>query len=174
MNANQVILRLASYPPHTQRYELMVPNCYVSHDSEADLFAVRKGSGYVDEFEVKLSRGDLLADKNKRVAFRRETLDDYRNWKNKKDEPKPWTMPKYEALTSGVLPINYFWFVFSEGLAQPGEIPDWAGLIEINQRGRLAVRRSPKILHKNKIPPEERYRHSLKLGYRFWRLRRKE
>ena len=47
-------------------YDLMIPNCYTAHDNEADFFAVRK-SGFCDEFEIKVSRSDLLNDKKKIV-----------------------------------------------------------------------------------------------------------
>lgn len=148
-------------------YDIAVPNCYTSHDNEADLFFIRK-SGLCDEVEVKISRTDLLSDKNKRVHYRQSTPDDW-YWKEKGLEFAPYTKPKYEALLCGEMPANYFWYAIKQGIGDVGDIPDFAGLIIVLDNGNISIARQPKRLHSQKLTSDEKYNIARKLGYRFWK-----
>lgn len=161
-------MKLANYPYHIQRYELMIPNTYIANDSEADLFAIRK-SGLSDEFEIKVSRSDFLADKKKTVRVRSMTREEELfKWNN---NPHPNTKPKYQALRDGNLPVNYFWYVVAEGIADESEIPDFAGFIIILESGRMIIQKKPVKLHRKKLSFEERYQIARKTNYRFWKLK---
>lgn len=81
-------------------------------------------SGYLREYEVKLTRSDFRADAGKgRERF------------------EGWGKPKIEenkhALLAAGSPTgpNTFYFVTSRGLIDRTELPIWAGLIELGDRG---------------------------------------
>lgn len=145
-------------------YEVGVPNCFTQHDNEADLFFIRN-SGFTDEVEIKVSRSDLLSDKNKRVWHRNIAYDEF-NWKEKGFEFCPSTKPKYEALTEGLM-SNYFWYAIKEGIGGIEDIPDFAGLLIIDPDGFVKVKRSPKRLHRNKLTDFEKYKIARKCFYRY-------
>ena len=178
MNENFVIDAIARYGDHVKRYELMIPNCFTQHDNEADLFAVRK-SGLSDEFEIKVTRSDLLNDKKKIVHVRSwnensktefyEWAQHNKNWDKRK--PTPVQKFKYDALTSGDLSCNYFWYVLADGIGGVEDIPDFAGLIIVKECGRIRVIRHPQKLKKDKLTFEERYQIARKIQFRYWRLR---
>lgn len=168
MSEQEIIKHLARNWDHRQRYEVMIPNCYITADNEADFFGIRK-SGFCDEFEIKITRSDFKADAKKRVWYRQGTHEDF-NWKEKGLDFPPYTKPKHEALVEGLLPPNYFWYVMPRDLCSVEEIPEHAGLIYVNddRRSNLSVIKAPKRLHKNKLSIEDRYRHARKAQYRYW------
>lgn len=140
------------------RYDVMIPNCFTLNDNEADMYCIRK-SGLADEIEIKISRGDFRLDEKKVV--RTGVLQENARMK--------WTRkPKREALANGEM-TNYFWYCVPEGLIQPEEIPEWAGLMYITPHRMVRTVRSPKRLHANKVTFEDRYYSARKLGYRYWR-----
>lgn len=157
-------------------YDVLIPNCYTSHDNEADLFAIRK-SGLCDEFEVKISRSDFFNDAKKAINYRdcdwngidEEYLLNEPNWRAKK-LLAPWQKLKYQALCDGDMSANYFWYAIKSGIVDLEEIPSFAGVIVIFDDGEWQIKRRPKKLHSNKMPFEERFRLARKLGYRFWDL----
>lgn len=165
------------YGDHRRRYELMVPNCYTSHDNEADVLAVRK-SGLCDEFEIKVSRSDFFNDAKKIVATRQADWrnGEYHEWnQNGSPRPAPWEKLKYDALLAGEMTCNYFWYVIKEGIVTPDEVPEWAGLITVRDDPfpyRLhRVIRHPKRLHANKMSDKELYKLTRKLHFRYWSMR---
>lgn len=172
MKANEIINILANSHTNQSRYEIQLPNCYYQHDSEADLFAIRK-SGFCDEFEVKISRSDFLADAKKVVQYRQPVSGEYGYLK----ERAPYNKPKLDALSSGELKINYFWYVVPEGLITIEEVPTFAGLIQIcvGLKGKkyLETLQTPKRLHKNKLSDEFKYKTAKKAVFRYWDLRAK-
>ncbi|QYW06163.1 hypothetical protein KASIA_p119 [Shewanella phage vB_SspS_KASIA] len=148
-------------------YQIGIPNCYTTYDNEADLFFIRK-SGFCDEVEIKVSRSDLLADKKKRVNYR-EAVDGEWYWKMNGAEFAPYSKEKHIALKDGDLHCNYFWYALKEGIGGLGDIPTFAGLINIHENGRVAVIRQPARLHTNKLDADKKYQLALKCGYRFWK-----
>lgn len=158
---------------HRQRYECMIPNCFNSqyHDNEADLFAIRK-SGLSDEFEIKVSRSDLLADKKKIITVRPLRPDEYMNPERfAGDALKPNEVTKYDALQSGFLPVNYFWYAIKDGIGGLEDIPKFAGLITVSDWGYCKVIRHPEKLKAEKLTAEQKYQFARKLYFRFWDLR---
>jgi len=75
---------------------------------EADLIYLTK-SGYSTEFEIKISRSDFFNDKKKTCG----------------------KISKAEYLRSGK-GCNYFYYVVPKGLIKLSEVPEYAGLIEID------------------------------------------
>lgn len=92
-------------------------------NSEIDILSILK-SGYVVEYEVKISRSDFKADLKKS------------KWK--------WWEMKFEDKMP-----NYFYYVCPSGLISKDEIQDFAGLIYFNC-GEIDVIKKAKILHRYK------------------------
>ena len=148
-----------------KRSPIMLPNCFISkaQDNEADVFAIRK-TLYTDEFEIKCSRADFLADRKKNIAYREPEAkssifgeSEYAEWaaagRVKGDEP--WTMNKLEAYEQGLGVPNHFNYVLGpDVVVKDDEIPDWAGVYSVSKNGFMTLRRRAKKLHKNKVDPE--------------------
>lgn len=155
-------------------YEIAVPNCYTTHDNEADLFCIRS-SGFCDEFEIKLTRSDFFNDAKKSVNYRdcdwngvdSDFLKNNPNWQREK-LLAPWQKLKHQALIDGDMPTNYFWYILKSGIVELTEVPEWAGVFFVNDAGELIRQRQPKRLHKEKLSHEFRYKISRKLAYRYW------
>lgn len=90
---------------------------------EADVLSILK-SGYISEFEVKISRSDFKADAKKD------------KWKH------------YELRIEKNIP-NYFQYVCPKGLIHPSEVQDFAGLIYVSEDSYEVIKR-PKIIHRHK------------------------
>jgi hypothetical protein len=112
------------------------PSGYIKTASnmEADFISVRR-SNYVEEFEIKMSRSDFLADFKK--------------------------IEKHECLKNKLAVCNYFSYVCPEEIIQVKEVPSYAGLIWVKKRtGRYAkslvlnVKKPPPKLHSRKITDE--------------------
>ena len=96
---------------------------YLLGGSEQDVLSILK-SGYISEFEVKVSRSDFKADAKKRKWF---------FFENRIERSIP----------------NYFYYVCPEGLINTDEIQDYAGLIYVNEDS-IEVIKKAKILHRFK------------------------
>ncbi|WGH28570.1 hypothetical protein 13VV501A_gene0074 [Vibrio phage 13VV501A] len=161
-------------------YDIAVPNCYTSYDNEADLFAIRR-SKLCDEFEVKLTRSDFLNDFKKIVNVRESSHQEWGVWNAAckgltRDQVKklvaPWQKLKHDALLSGDMKSNYFWYVVKEGVATLEDVPKPFGLATVDESGRIQVLRSAGRLHAEKITCEQELYIVKKLAYRFWDYRR--
>ncbi|MCZ4311409.1 hypothetical protein AB6D66_00750 [Vibrio pomeroyi] len=142
------ITELGLLEEHQKRFETMIPNVHITQFNEADVIGIRK-SGFVDEFEIKLSRQDFMADRKKTLDFENSG-----------------SQFKLKELESGNLIINHFWYVIPKGLVQISELPEFAGLIEISDKPLII--RHPKRLHSRKATFEERYHLAKKASDRFW------
>lgn len=167
---------LGQFDDHLKRYDVMVPRCMTQIDSEADLLGIRK-SGFCDEFEIKLSKTDFLKDRKKTVKYRASkiTMGEDKVWFLSKPTERAGLAPfekfKLDALVDGDMVANYFWYVVKENIVEYSDVPDFAGLIEVNRYGLLKVVRSPKKLHGRKLNYEQRFRYSSLLNERFWKYR---
>jgi len=156
-----------------QRYEMMLPNVFTSHDNEVDFLGIRK-SGFCDEFEIKLSRSDFMADKKKFVMWREPSQEEYRlsfgGWDDRQN--LDWYKPKHEALEQGLMMVNYFTFAVPAGLVSVNEVPEFAGLIEVMEDRRLKWLKEPVRLHRNKLTDSQKYQLARKGAYRYWNIRK--
>ena len=126
--------------------EFSMPN-YTYYCNESDFLTVTK-NGYVDEYEIKISRSDYRADQKKE------------RWELYKTRPHilrekalNYAMYHYTPVYFRKYP-NRFWYVTPKGLIAPDELPDYAGLITRNEQGILNIERQAPKLHANKAPPE--------------------
>lgn len=139
------------------RYQLMVPNA-VWYETEMDMACVRN-SGFLDEFEIKMSRSDFKADFKKTHRHRKEDSDEP-NWKVVAGN-------KHDMLQDGIGLPNNFYFVLKEGIATSEEVPDKYGLIWITEKG-INVEREATRLHKRKLHLETQLYFAKKLNNRWW------
>jgi hypothetical protein len=166
---------VSNFSDHEKRYDSIIHRCFTQHDNEADLLAIRP-SGYCDEFEIKLSRSDLLADKNKVVQYREKdiTTGIDNEWFTSPKESRPTLAPynkqKLDALADGDMSVNYFWYVLKVGIGTISDIPEYAGLIIIDNYGSIEVIRHPKKLSNKKLSHEQRFNFTKLLSKRFWTL----
>lgn len=154
-----------------KRFDVVIPNCYTRWENEADLFAIR-GSGFCDEYEIKVTKSDFRNDKKKTVNLLNEHAT---GWKDKYIET-----PKYEAMEQGHM-SNYFWYILPEELYEDvkDEIPDFAGVVIVRKGGMNGdvlvayEKKQPNRLHREKMSEEDKYKQIRKLGFRYWDLRKK-
>lgn len=90
------------YRMYKEIYPILVSNIYLFY-WESDLIYISK-SGYVTEYEIKISKSDFKADKKK--EYKHQKL-------NSHDPFKP----------------KYFWYVCPPNIIDAQDIPDYAGLI---------------------------------------------
>jgi len=106
-------IQSALYREMSQKgHSYIIPNIYLGYE-ESDLISVTK-AGYINEYEIKLTRSDFRADFKKHKHNRL------------KNNLKQWR--------------SCFWFVAPVGLIKLGEIPDYAGHIEVRERRAGSLR----------------------------------
>lgn len=115
---------------------LVLPNRY-----EADVASVLK-SGYLVEFEIKISVADFRKDFQKkcRHATKHGQMEGRRHGEALSRYRKCWTP-------------NYFYFATAKGLLKPELVPDYAGIIEFDPMyvSLPTIVRKPKLLHTAKL-----------------------
>ena len=133
---------------------------------EADLLAVTR-AGYAAEYEVKLTRADYLRDIEKKAWSR------YGGYYSRPG-PTGVCLRKHELLGEGdARGPNRFSFVAPAGLLTIGDIPPWAGFIEVETHGRWLVPRFVRgapLLHGHKSETLVALIHRA-LAFRFWWLK---
>lgn len=160
--------------------QLMIPNYTPNHWFESDMIRVTN-SGYMEEYEIKISVADFKIDCRKGPSERDKQFflsfspesSTYKNF-----DPRT----KHERLASGDArgPCRFF-FAMPEDMAAKVEIPEWAGLVTFreNQYGICMNRmdeetntyKKPKQLHKGKVC-EKMMDHARGVFYfRYWNLR---
>ncbi len=141
-----------------QQYHLL--NSYI-YNWESDYFHLNK-TGYSVEIEIKISRSDFRADfkKEKHKLFnslgeeiienrgsynRHIDLSSMSQWyqnldSNEKKYLKPFFLP------------NRFYFCTPKGLLRLDELPEYAGLIEVDEKHPYTAKKikEAKLLHKSK------------------------
>ena len=123
-------------------YDCVLPNLYIN-GWEADVAALGR-SGYLSEYEIKVSRSDFRAD------FKKEA--------------------KHEQLvTRSTRCPNYFYYVCPRGMLLPTEVPEYAGLIHIDRLGGLRTIKKAPLLHKAKLPEKTVRRYWRNMNFRLWR-----
>lgn len=141
-------------------------------------------SGYIYEFEIKVSRADYKNDfkhkKDKHIILQGPT--DQEKYMPSCYQHYEWNKKNYASLEdylSGITPDstslivnhkkpNYFYYAVPEGLIQLEEVPDYAGLIWIEKEYRyirqsLVIKKQAPRLHKTKYKDAE-----LNLGEKFY------
>ncbi len=118
-------------------YEIVIPNFFMSL-YEMDMFRLMQ-SGFVIEYEIKISKSDFKAD------FEKGTT----NWRGEKIEGG-----KHEDLKGGKRICNRFFFVAPEGIIDVKDVPEYAGLIVYKNDTLHMVKNAP-LLHKRKATDDK-------------------
>lgn len=127
-----------------QNHQAVCEN-FAYHNNEMDVASLSL-SGLLHEFEVKVSRSDFLADKNKKWKWEEKTkFEVYAD-----PEKLHFKCP------------HYFNYVCPEGLIQKSEIPVYAGLYYYGD-GRVTCVKVSKRFHRNPLKIEEVLRKMLRL-----------
>lgn len=126
-------------------FPIYLPNYTNQGFSEADVFGI-SGAGHIYEFEIKISRSDFLADfKNKQYKHimlnGRNAIHTYNKWKKGKR-----TEETYDLIC---LP-NRFFYACPFGLIHKDEIPEYAGMVYIDENNKYIEIKPAPILHHNK------------------------
>lgn len=125
-----------------------VANVYVfRYDWETDYF-VQKQNGYCYEFEIKTSKADFLADfkKTTKHTILKSGASDLDGFKSHKNRP------------------NKLFYVVPQGMIEAKDIPDYAGLMYVNE-GRLSTIKEAPFIHKEKLKFEDKLCHKF---YHYW------
>ena len=101
--------------------------------SECDVISISK-SDYIYEYEIKISRTDFKKDfvKEKHSFIINESF------------------TKVKGGDTFYMVPNYFNFVVPSNLVSIEEVPDYAGLIYMNDIGKFEIIKKPKLIHKTK------------------------
>ena len=141
--------------------KLMMPNFTPGSWWECDVDELT-AAGYFVEYEVKTSRNDFFADRNKSKPYTHNGVTTSRT--------------KHELLAAGSHfgPCR-FSFVSPVGLLTPNDIPTWAGWIEateVKHGVTSRVKKAAPQLHREKAPPGHRMMALDSCYYRFHRAAR--
>jgi len=109
----------------------LMPNIHYAHSRvEADMLLVRRGSGYAEEFEIKLTTSDFKADSKK--IYKHNLYD---------------RLYKGET-TKSHFPNRFSYVVGPDVDLDKIEIPEYAGLYVAGRY--LTCKKCPPLIHKNK------------------------
>lgn len=155
LSANQIIQWFIDKCAREKPQAKIFPNTYIGN-WECDIVELTK-SGYLYEYEVKISRADFKSDAKKETKF-------YSKANHK----------KYEVLQSGQR-VNYFYYVVPSHLISVDEVPEFAGLIYVDTTYVnpyfKVIKQAPK-LSKEKITPDKMLKLLDSIYYRFHQYRR--
>ena len=129
-----------------RRFPVFLTTASIGGMHEADVLGINK-AGFIYEYEIKRSRSDFKADFKKKHKHRnlKERISHriYNVWENGKITNK----------TQKVIMIpSRFFYACEENLISPEEIPEYAGLVYVNEVSGLTEIKKAKLLHKEKAP----------------------
>jgi hypothetical protein len=130
--------------------DIILPNFYLGR-YEMDVMKITR-TGYLVEYEVKVSRSDFFADfKKQHEVFDRWVPKGatYREARKKMGVLPLKTINKHQETQYGRR-ANRFFFVVPENLISIAECPPHAGLVYYLPNGRLLLARNAPLLHKGK------------------------
>lgn len=104
---------------------------------ECDVISISK-SDFIYEYEVKISRSDFKADFKKP----KHTLITEKKFIKETKKEIFYLVP------------NYFYFVVPENLISVEEIPEYAGLMYLNEKGEFDIIKKAPLMHKTKASNE--------------------
>ena len=144
--ADEIAYKLISWVQKTGG-DIVIPN-YYHGIYEMDVFKLTS-SGYIHEFEIKISKSDYMAD-FKKNDFKKEL--------------------KHDKISQGKR-SNKFFFVVPEGLLSKEDIPNHAGLILYTKYKTFKIIKPAPLLHKNLFTDYKSLATSLSYREMIWRRR---
>ena len=150
-----------------KRHELSVPNITTVHGWwESDLLSMTK-SYILHEFEIKTTRSDWLKEKRAIEGLVESQC------KIRRDDALSKQLLEKDDM--GTAP-NYFWLCGPINVFLEGEIPDYAGFIEVYQfrrKSRIRVIKQAPRLHSGKASDKIMFSMMRSLNFKFWNSKRK-
>lgn len=137
-------------------YSYCIPNFYGAFPWECDFLGVRV-SGYADEYEIKLSLSDLQRDSANKPAKHGRLSNAFYNMNHEMQ----WVCPKR------------FYYVTHGFDVAPGDVERYAGLIVVNQKGDISIKKEAPHLSGGKMGPGQINKALVSLSWRYWRIRRR-
>ena len=152
-------IQLALFRDKIGSHKIMMPNYTPYKWYECDMMGVTK-SGYMREWEIKISKSDFKADALKGKKLYDQKVRSYRHEN------------KHQLLESGNEKCpSQFWYVVPEDLIQVNDVPDFAGLIYARERyGKIRlidIKNAPRI-HRTKVDDKVIDHIKFVLYYRYW------
>lgn len=147
----------------------------LSYTGEIDFASINK-SGLITEVEIKTSRADFLNDfrnKNRHDHLANGYMTRLNTIERKNILTLNGKVRGYYSIkcvevvekTIGCLP-NYFFFAFPEGMIDINDVPEYAGIILIDDNGRPHQKRRAKRIHKDQITERQKQYLMRALTYR--------
>ena len=133
----QTVIRRVRKMFDLRNHRFNCKNIYLYDSFEADVVSVDRHDR-VHEVEIKMSRSDFLAD------FKKEG--------------------KHHKTSNGYM-ANFFYFACPAGLVDKEDIPEYAGLIWVDDRLRAWIRKPAPELHTNGISTEHLMKISEKMHH---------
>jgi hypothetical protein len=135
-----------------------IPNVFLfRYDWESDFIVVRK-NGNCLECEIKTNRQDFFRDFKKTMKhqiLREGTRPPIPGHYTENPETGEWEEEPQDTDVEVKFRPNQFYYAVPEGLITVDEIPEYAGLIYITERGVKTVKRAP-FLHREKLELEKK------------------
>lgn len=157
------------FAPNSVKYN--IDGLYV-FDWESDKLLETK-SGYIYEFEIKISKSDFKNDfkhkKDKHIILENKPDGDkylpryYEAIKRAGESFHKYADENPYYLATNHKRPNYFYYAVPTGLIGENEVPDYAGLIYVNEYDGIVVVKKAPCLHKEKYSDEQ-----LNLGEKFY------
>ena len=164
------------FAPNSIKYD--IDGLYVFKWESDKLLETR--SGYIYEFEVKISKADFKNDfkhkQDKHIILEScltgdkylprfyEFFDDAKKRKPLLTEEEYLKTPAGERFhTSRYKKPNYFYYAVPKDMISVDDVPSYAGLIYVDEHGQLIVEKKAPCLHKEKYKDSE-----LNLGEKFY------
>lgn len=147
---------------------------------ESDIVSVTK-AGYVYEYEIKLTKADFKKDfeKKEKHEILKNGCRDLSEWEKRIIENPYYRQEKSKfKLTFDKKLIcsrpNYFFYACPDGLIKPEEVPEYSGLVYLNDRcGNSIIKKTP-LLHKDKITEKQMQHIINSFQFKYWNLRLKD
>lgn len=153
------------FSPNSVKY--MAENLFL-YDWESDFWIMMK-SGLCYEFEIKISRSDFFNDfkhkQKKHLALQHKYTIDIPEWQTDNEKLKA----EIEEKCNRVIP-NYFYYAVPKELITVEEIPEYAGLIYVEEDGFLVTKKkAPKLTDYKSTVEELNLADKFYYNYRHWR-----
>lgn len=151
------------------------PNVYV-YSWESDMLSITK-AGFVHECEIKVTKSDFNADSKKveKHCVLKNGWRELHEWELRHKEKIPaWGNPHLNSTGKiDMIRPNYFWYVCPADMVKVENVPEYAGLIYINDSHWLDIIKQAKRLHKDKITDKQKNHIIRSFEFKYWNLRRR-
>lgn len=166
-------IQRAFYKAKGNNFRLSIPNIFATGNFgfESDILCIRK-SGYTVEYEVKVSLADFRNDAKKTIAepgSEPTVIEEPASWGIQRRYVYP-EISKYELLRTGRMVANQFYYIMPRELAVkalPG-LPEFAGLLALEEWGGFTELQGAVMLHKNKADEKQLLSYAGNLSTRYW------